>query len=257
MPNEVAIPVPNAQAICEFSLRKAGIVGIDEDIEQPVLNDAFADLNDLLVQWQANRYLVWRLATYSFTSTGAQTYTVGPGGTVNISPRPDRLESAFLRITNSAPSNLPVDLPLEIIPAKENYNDIIIKTLGTLPWRIFYDPGQEPPNDKGWQMGTLYPWPVPQASIYQIFVTFKEVLNRFASLKDPLNLPPEYGPALKWCLAEVLRESYQMPPSSQITKFARRALNVIRLRNTAIPTLRMPAAVKNRRRAYSYQADRP
>lgn len=256
MPNEPSINPPTAQALCEQALRKAGIVGIDESIEQPVLNDAFDDLNDLLIQWQRNRYLIWRLATYSFISTGAQTYSVGPGGAVNINPRPDRLESAFLRIVNnSPPGNLPVDLPLNIIPSKEDYNRIVIKNLGTLPWRIFYDPGQDPPNDTGWQMGTLYPWPVPQATIYQIFVTFKEVLNRFPTLQTQMNLPPEYGVALKWCLAEVLRESYQMPPSPQIAKFARRALNAIRLADVAIPTLTMPSAVSNQRRAYDYHSD--
>lgn len=256
MPNEPALPVPTAQAICEYALRKAAVVGFDEAIETVVLNDAFSDLQDLLVQWQRNRYLVWRLATYSFTTTGAQTYLVGPGQTVDINPRPDRLESAFLRLVNNAPpGSLPVDLKLDIIPSKENYNDIILKNMGTLPWRIFYDPGQEPPLDKGWTIGTLYPWPVPQASIYQIFVTFKEVLNRFVSLQQPINLPPEYGPALKWCLAEVLRESYQMPPSMQIAKFARRALNSIRLANVAVPTLSMPRGVRSRRRTYSYQSD--
>lgn len=256
MPNEPALPVPTAQSLVTTALLKAGIIGIDEAPEQPMLNEAFQDLNDLLVQWQRNRYLVWRLATYSFTSTGVKTYSVGPGGTVNINPRPDRLESAFLRIVNnSPPGNLPVDLPLNIIPSKEDYNRIVIKNLGTLPWRIFYDPGQEPPSDTGWQMGTLYPWPVPQPSIYQIFVTFKEVLNRFQSLQTPLNLPPEYGVALKWCLAEVLRESYQMPPSPQIAKFARRALNSVRLANVAVPTLTMPVPVSNRRRAYDYHSD--
>jgi hypothetical protein len=255
MPNEAILPIPTAEELCAVALRKAGIVGIDEAIEEPVLNDAFLDLNDLLSQWQRNRYLVWRLSTYSFTSTGAQTYLVGMNQTVNINPRPDRLESAFLRITNGTASNLPVDLPLDIISSKEDYNRIVIKTLGTLPWRIFYDPGQDAPGDTGWQIGTLYPWPVPQASIYQIFVTFKEVLNRFQTLQSKINLPPEYIAAIKWGLTEVLRASYQLPPDMNISKFARRSLNSIRLANVAVPTLTMPNAVSTRRRAYDYHSD--
>lgn len=258
MPNEAPLPIPSAQDLCTAALLKAGIIGIDEAPEQPILNQAFFDLNDLLAQWQRNRYLIWRLATYSFISTGAQTYLVGEGQTVNINPRPDRLESAFLRIVNnSPPGNLPVDLPLSIIPSKEDYNRIVIKTLGTLPWMIFYDPGQEPPNDTGWQIGTLYPWPVPQPTIYQIFVTFKETLNRFQSLQSKVNLPPEYIAAIKWCLTEVLRTSYQLPSDPNISKLARRALNSIRLANVAVPTLTLPGAVSNRKRAYSYQSDQP
>lgn len=245
MPNEPALPVPNAQTLVEIALRKAGVVGIDEDIEQPVINDAFSDLNDLLAQWQRNRYLIYHLVNYTITSTGAQTYAVGLGQTVNIQPRPDRLESAYLRlVNNSPPGNLPVDIPLDIIPSMENYNQIALKNLGTLPWRIFYDPT--------WPVGTLYPWPVPQATIYQIIVTFKETLARFTSLQHEVNLPPEYAPALKFCLARVLRASYQMPADPEINLMARRALNSIRLANVAVPTLGMPDALKTRRRAYDY-----
>lgn len=256
MPNEPALKVPTAGEICSAALLKAGIVGYDETIEPIILNQAFADANDLLAQWQRNRYLIYRLVNYGFVSTGAQTYSVGLGQTVNINPRPDRLESAFVRLTNNAPpGSLPVDLPLGIISSKEDYNRIVVKNLGTLPWRIFYDPGQDPPNDVGWQIGTLYPWPVPQASIYTIFVTFKETLARFLNLQQPINLPPEYQPALKWCLAEVLRASYQLPEDPQITKFARRALNAIRLANVAVPTLSMPSQISDRQRAYDYHSD--
>lgn len=248
MPNEPALPVPTAQDIITNALIDAGIVGIDEAVEQPVLNRAFTQANWLLTQWQRNRYLIYHLVTYGIPSTGKQTYSVGLKGDVNINPRPDRLESAFLRLTNStAPGNLPVDLPLDIIPSMEDYNRIVVKNLGTLPWRIFYDPV--------WPVGVLYPWPVPQPTIYEVFVTFKETLARFASLKDPINLPPEYQPALNWCLAEVLRASYQMPEDPQVTKFARRALNSIRLANVAVPTLTMPEQVRSRRRAYDYHSD--
>ena len=40
-----------------------------------------------------------------------------------------------------------------------------------------------------------------------------------------------------------------------ISKFARRALNAIRLANVAVPTLTMPNAVRNRGRAYDYHSD--
>lgn len=246
MATEPALTIPNVQTILEIALRKAGIVGIGESIEQPVLNDAFLDANDLLSQWQENRYLVYHLRTIIITSTGAQTYSVGNGQPININPRPDRLESAFIRLLNTAPpSGYPVDIPLDIIPSMEDYNRIAIKNLGTIAWRVFYDPG--------WPNGTLYPWPIPQANIYQLGLTFKEVLTRFQKLQDQVNLPPQYAPALKWCLAEVLRTSYQMPPDPMISKFARRALNAIRLGSTAVPLLTMPAAVTGRYRAWDYR----
>lgn len=243
MPNEPVEPIPSVAAIITSALRKAGVAGIDESIEPDMLNEALLDCNDLLAQYQRSRYLIYHLVTYGFPATGAQTYNVGLNQTVNINPRPDRLESAYLRLNGSAPN--PVDIPLDIIPSMENYNRIALKNLGTIAWRIFYDPG--------WPIGTLYPWPVPQQSIYQVFVTFKETLARFQSLQQPVNLPPEYSPALKWGLAEVLRASYQLPPDPMVSKFAQRALNAIRLANVAVPTLTLSSAVTGRTRAYDYR----
>lgn len=246
----MALPViPNAQQIISVALRKAGIVGIDEAIEQPILNDALDDANDFLAQINHQRSLVYHLVDHSFVSTGAQDYTVGAGQNFNINPRPDRLEYAFLR--QLIPSQgQQIDWPLDIIPAYENYAAITLKTLGTFAWSIFYD--------SGWPIGHLKPWPVPQASIYELHILTKETLQRFGSLQDLVNLPPEYVPVLKWNLAQWYRASYQMPEDESINKLARRSLNIVRLANTQVPTLGMPSAVvKNSGRSYNYRSDQP
>lgn len=246
----MALPViPNAQTIISVALRKAGIVGIDEAIEQPILNDALDDANDFLAQINHQRSLVYHLKEYAFVSTGAQTYTVGAGLNFNINPRPDRLEKAFLRQVIPSQGQQ-IDWPLDIIPSYENYADITLKTLGTFAWSIFYD--------SGWPIGNLKPWPVPQASIYEIHILVKETLQRFGSLQDQVNLPPEYVPLLKWNLAQWYRASYQMPEDEGINKRARASLNIIRLANTQVPLLGMPSAVlKNSGRSYNYKSDQP
>lgn len=246
-PAEGVLPVDNCGQLLTNALVDAGIVGIDESIEQPVLDRAFRQANWLLAQWARKRWLVYRLAEYSFVSTGAQTYSVGRGATVDINPRPDRLEYAFLRFLNSPTGSTPVDIPIDIIQSREDYSRITVKTIGTLAWRIFYDPV--------WPVGVLYPWPVPQASIYGIYVGFKVVLPRFASLQQPINFPPEYEAALNWCLARRFRASYQMPPDPAIDSLARDALNTIRLANQAVGVLQMPAFLRNRGRAYDYRGD--
>lgn len=245
----MALTIPTAQDIITTALRKAGVVGIDESIEQPILNDALNDANDYLAQINHERSMVYVLKDYAFVSTGVMDYTVGAGQNFNIDPRPDRLESAFLRQVQPSNSQL-IDWPLEIIPARENYNQITLKSLGTFAWSIFYE--------SSWPIGKLKPWPVPQASIYELHCTFKQTLQRFASLKDQINLPPEYVPLLKWNLAEWYRASYQMPEDPQITKLARRATNIIRLANVQVPTLNMPNSVlKNSGRSYNYKSDQP
>lgn len=247
-PSEPALPVDNVQQLLTNALVDAGVIGIDESVEQPILNRAFKQANWLLTQWARKRWLCYRLQDYSIISTGAQTYTVGLKGNININPRPDRIAYAFLRFLNqSPPSGLFVDIPLTIIQSHEDYARITVKNIGTLPWRIFYDPV--------WPVGVLYPWPIPQPTIYEIHCGFKVVLPRFESLQQQINFPPEYEAALNWCLARRLRASYQMPSEPVIDSLARDALNSIRLANQAVGVLRMPSFLRSRQRAYDYRGD--
>lgn len=248
IPEEGALPVDNVTQLLTNALTDAGVVGIDESIEQPILNRAFTQANWLLAQWARKRWLVYRIQDYSFVSTGAQTYSVGLKQIVDINPRPDRLEYAFLRFLNSGqPPQFPVDIPIGIIQSHEDYSRIPVKSIGSIAWRIFYDPV--------WPVGLLFPWPVPQAGLYELHVGFKVVLPRFASLQDKINFPPEYEAALNWCLARRLRASYQMPADPTIDSLARDGLNTLRLANTAVGVLRMPRALRNRNRAYDWRGD--
>ena len=194
-PSEPVLPIDTCQALLTNALIDAGIVGIDESIEQPILNRAFTQANWQLAQWARKRWLVYRLQDYAITSTGAQSYTVGLNQSVNINPRPDRLEYAFVRFLNlntAGPPQFPVDISLDIIQSHEDYSRITVKTIGTLPWRVFYDPK--------WPIGELLFWPVPQQGIYEMHVGFKVVLPRVSSLQQTINFPPEYGSALNWIL---------------------------------------------------------
>ncbi len=270
-PSEPVLPIDTCQALLTNALVDAGIIGIDEAPEQPILNRTFTQANWLLAQWARKRWLCYRIQDYAFVTTGADTYLVGNGQTVNINPRPDRLEYAFLRFLNQ--SNLAsgspwssgfssgfgplgptggsasalVDIPINIIKSHEDYSRITVKFIGTLPWRIFYDPL--------WPIGVLFPWPIPQPSIYEIHVGFKVVLPRFSSIQQPINFPPEYEAALNWCLARRLRVTYQMPADPEINALARDALNAIRLANTAVGVLPMPSFLRNRNRGYDVRGD--
>src|SRR6266700_726616 len=225
-PAEGVLPVDTVNDLLVNSLQDSGVLGIDEALEAPMLTRAFRQANWLLAQWARKRFLCYRIADYSVVSTGKIDYTVGLKGDININPRPDRIEYAFLRFLNQPQgSTLFVDIPLNIIQSHEDYARIPVKTIGTLAWRVFYDPV--------WPVGILKPWPVPQASLYELHVGFKVVLPRFASTAQPINFPPEYESALNWALARRLRVSYQMPAEPEINALARDAVNVIRLANTA------------------------
>lgn len=247
-PQEPPLPIDNCGQLLVNALQDAGIIGIDETAEQIVLNRAFRQINWLLAQWARKRWLCYRIEDYSFVSTGALFYNVGLNQTINISPRPDRLEYAFLRfLTVPQVPQFPVDIPLHIIPSHEDYSRITVKSIGTLPWQIFYDPA--------WPIGILRPWPVPQASIYEVHLGFKVVLPRFTSPTQPVTFPPEYEAALNWALARRLRASYQMPPDPVVDSIARDSLNAMRLANTAVSTLQTPSFLRGRNRSYDYRGD--
>jgi hypothetical protein len=217
-------------AIITRALRKSGVVGVGQTPAPEDTSDALADLNDILSQWQRKRWLVYHLVDVSKVSTGAQSYTVGPGQDFDVA-RPDRIESAFLRQTVQSQPNQ-VDYPLEIIQSREDYNQIRLKTLTSFPSSIFYD--------SAYPVGTVYPWPLPLANIYAIHLTLKEQLGQFTSLTQTVNLPPEYGAALLWNLCRWLRRSYQLPPDAEVNSLAQDSLNLIRNANAQIPTLGMP-----------------
>ncbi len=217
------------------SLKKAGIVGIGQTPLAEDINDGFKDLNRMMAQWQRKRWLVYCLVDTAKVSTGAQSYTVGLGQDFNI-VRPDKLEAAYLR--QIVTTGQPVDTPLEIIEAREDYSAIPLKTLMAFPGRIFYD--------SGYPIGRVYPYPIPNPNIYEVHILTKQQLGQFANLAQVVNLPLEYEAAIEWNLSARLRVSYRMPVDAGIVAMAKDALNVIRMANTQIPRLRMPGALRNR-----------
>lgn len=222
------------QDIVTFSLRASGILGVGQSALAEDNSDVFAALNAMIGVWNRRRWLIYHLIDTAHVSTGAVSYSVGPGGNFNI-PRPPRLEAAFFR---QYPSDSPqvVDYPLEILQSREDYNQIALKTLISWPTYIFYD--------AAFPTGYVYPWPVPQASIYELHLTTMDTLATFNSPVQTINLPPEYFEALWTNLTLRLGAIY---PGASITddtrSLAKASLAGIESANTQIPRLRMPAGI--------------
>jgi hypothetical protein len=216
------------------------------------LNDAWARLQFMLQEWERKRWLVYHLVNILVTSTGAYTYSVGPGGDYDTgvqSARPDKLESGFLRqLTQSQPNQ--IDYPLELLQSFEDFNRIALKKLVSFPTYIYYDPG--------WPLGTLHIYPVPQANIYGVNILIKEQLpNQFANQAVKFNLPYEYYSVMLYNLALRLRPKYGIGtyPGDMVPELAKNSLNVLRGANTAIAQLTMPADL-NRPGIYNIFSDR-
>ena len=218
--------------ILTLCLKDAGVTGVGQTPLPEDINDAFDRANMMLAQWQRKRWLVYHLVDTGIVSTGAQSYTVGIGGDINI-VRPDKIVSAYLRQLNTAPNF--VDYPLTPIVSYDDYSRLRVKFLTAFSRMYFYD--------TGFPLGTVYPWPVMPAAIYALHIITKEVLPQFTSVSQTIALPEEYKAAIFYNLACRLRPAYQMQPDPSLVALAKDALNTIRETNAQIATMRMPSGL--------------
>ena len=221
--------------LISLALLDAGVIGVGQGANAEDTNNAYTRLLWMIQQWQRKRYLVFQMQELSVTSTGAQSYSIGPGGVINTPIRPDRLDNGcyFRQLVQSSPNQ--VDYPLELLESYEDYSRIALKQLQTFPSYVFYDPG--------YPLGTVYFWPVPQPTLYQMYVLAKINLSTlFSSQVVVLDniLPNEYFQAIYLSLAEILRTAYRLPLDPALSARAKEAREVLRGANTALARLRMP-----------------
>jgi len=229
------VTVTTPADIIRLILKDTGVLGIGQTASAEDTNDCFDTLNMMIGEWNSKRWLLYHLLDLGITSTGAQSYTVGPGGDIDT-PRPDRLEDGcyFRQLIQSSSPNQ-IDYPLEILQSREDYSRIALKQLNTIPQFIFYD--------AGYPLGTIYPWPIPSANLYAVHILVKSQLSQFANLADSINLPAQYYGAIRYNLACRVRTMYQLPPDVQLVALATDALNVLKNANAQVPRLRMPGGI--------------
>ena len=221
------------QQLINLALKKIGVLAAGQTPLADDITDAFAELNLMLAEWNSQRWMVYHLITQSIASTGAQSYTIGPGADINVPLRPNNIESAFFRQNNITP--LSPDYPLQIVAAREDYNRLRLKSLTAFPQYLFYD--------SDWPVGTLYPWPLMMGGLYTLFISYKDTLASIETTSGNISLPPQYYAAILYNLAARLRPSYQLPVDQTVAAMAAATLNVVRGQNAQIRTLRMPGTL--------------
>jgi hypothetical protein len=228
------VPATVRQA-CVLALRLAGRINDQQRVSDTStdMNDALSLLVMMLGQWQRKRWLVWNEAETAKVATGSQWYSVGPGGDFNM-PRPDKLHGGFVRFQPFAGPN-PVDIPLAIIEAKEDWGKITIKDLKSIPEVMFYD--------SAFPLARVTFYPVPPSGLYELHIFTKAQLPVYVHLTDQLLVPPEYLDAIVNNLALRL-------PGAQITPLllgqARASLETIRLANAQVSVLSLPGILGGR-----------
>jgi hypothetical protein len=258
MPSHGGVPETVMQALF-LALRMAGRVTDAQGVasNSKDVSDAFSLLVMMLAAWQRKRWLIWNEDEVALTSTGANFYTIGPGQDFDTA-RPDKLHAAWVRILLAGagqdvlPEQLPfplgmygpqhhneVDIPLHIIEAKEDWSRIAIKDLKSIPTAVFYD--------SSFPVGRLFFWPVPPANAYSMHVIVKASLPSYVSVNDLLGVPPEYVDAIVNNLACRIIVASGGQISRELAGQTRASLETIKLTNSQIPVLGMPAALSGSR----------
>jgi len=231
------------------AFRKSGLLGLGQTMDGGDIVSAVADFNDMVSQWNSKRWMVWDLVDIGITSTGANSYTVGPSGQFNVAVRPARLEAAYQRQLVAAGLN--VDTPIEIIPSFEEYSRLSLKTLVSFGLYAFLD--------SAYPTATLYIYPSPNASVYAIHILIKNAIPVYtvATIASTLNIPPAYIAALKFNLAKRLRQAYGkgLRPDMELNTLARDSLDTIKQMNLQVSELVMPRTLIIQSSGYNILSD--
>lgn len=234
----------SAVDLITLALKDIGALGIGQSIGPDDTADALATLNMMLGQWQGERLSVYHLVDTALMSTGATSYTVGIGGNFNVL-RPIKINAAYARL-NPSTSN-PIDYPVTIIDAREDYVRIGLKSLVSFPEFAYYDPA--------FPLGNLFFYPVPN-SAFELHILTMEALPQFSVPAAQINLPPEYVAAIRYNLALWLAPSYQLEPMPSLVRLAGSAKRVIKRMNTQIQSMTMPRGLASKQK-YNIYSDRP
>ena len=221
--------------ICTDALALIGVAAEGQDPDAATANLALRFLNRMLAQWARKRWLNYHLLDIACVGQNTPGLTVGPGGAFNT-PRPDRIESAYLRLGMTTGLSGQADYPLSVMQSREDYARVMLKSMAAWPAAVFYD--------AAYPVGTLYVWPVcSQAYEVHILVKDSSALN-LPALSAIVTMPPEYEEAMVYNLAGHLTAPFGRELPREIPAMASAALNTLRQANVQVPMLGMPAGVR-------------
>ena len=111
-------------------------------------------LNELIDQFNSDQITIFAQSIHELPMTGGKgTFTIGPGGDIDVASRPFEIENAFLRLNSG--SATPADVPMAILSASEWMN-VRSKSVQSPYPRYVYLNGD-------WPVATAYLWPVPNS----------------------------------------------------------------------------------------------
>lgn len=192
-----------ALKLIKKAFQKAGILTKTQNPSADEANDALDALNGMIASWSNDSLMIYARAWETFPLTGAQEYTIGPGGDFNTT-RPIDIIAAYGKLGVT-------DYPIAVIN-DEAYNlAIAMKTTPGQPeWLNF---------DNGYPLPKIRLWPVGGAS-YSLFLLTEKPLSSFTDLNAVVDLPPGWERALIYNLAIEISGDYDQEVPESVAKIA-------------------------------------
>lgn len=226
--------------IIRMAMLDAGIGAMGETISDEEYQNAFLKLNWMIAELREERYMLYHLVELVWPTNGAASFTIGPGGDIERDFAPTELKAAFVRLLGTGVT--PVDKPLVILRAREDWARISVKSLSSFPVYIFMD--------TGYPLSTVYCWPIPNASVYAIHMDVLMELPAFSNITEDVALPAVYESMLHANLAVRLTVNtgeLQIPPA--MVAHAKYTKALVRRRNAQIQRAVMPRGLPGVRRS--------
>jgi len=212
-----------------LALKKARVLGTGDILSDEDAQSSLDTLNLMLDSWSLDNLFVYVQELHPLTLTGAGSYTVGPGGDLNID-RPNTLVSAFAQING-------VSYPMEILNSGEQYDNIRLKGL-TQQWPacVWYQ--------HTYPLGTLFFYPL---GVSTCFLRFTTALQQFPSLTTQVDLPSGYKKAIVDAGAVELAQANNTEISPLVVQSAANAIARLKRLNSQPQTRTIDAAVMSSR----------
>jgi hypothetical protein len=242
----------SANDLIRRAMRSLQALGGTEQPTASEANDALEAFNSLLDSWTAGEGLTaYEVLEQSFVLVpGQQSYTIGPGGNVNV-VRPTDIIEAYIQ--DGGANNFLLN-----IRTRDRWN--IIGNRGPtvtsqIPTDLFYDP-QFP-------LGIINFFPTPNIS-YTCFFDSQLQQVTFASLATNLSMPPGYERAFVFNLAVEIAAMFGIPippmapGQKNVTEIARESLANAKRRNIKEVIVDVDPSIVSRSYAtYNIYQDRP
>ena len=213
-----------AQTIIDRALRLIGAIASGESPTSAESSDGLVALNAMISSWQTEKLNVFAFVDTAFTLVASNgSYTVGPAGNFALTPRPSKIESCFVRISN-------IDYPVDLID-RDRWFGIADKTsTSDIPIYAYYEPSLA--------TGTLLVWPVPNAASSLHIITWQS-LSELSALSTTITLPQGYERALAYNLAIEVAPEFGQNPSQSVVMIAAESKASIKRANIR-PMLAVP-----------------